>query len=1090
MMKYVAEIAGDLVLGGLMMVHERGEASTCGPIMPQGGVQALETMVYTLQYANAHPTLLPGLKIGAHILDDCDKDTYGLEQSIDFIKGKLRLNNKYIAFNNNISVVRSLAYAAPRQAMAVSEGSISNIDDGEYQCPDGTSPQIRNQVNQVISGVVGAASSVTSIQVANLLRLFKIPQRRFVRERDRPPKYVAEIAGDLVLGGLMMVHERGEASTCGPIMPQGGVQALETMVYTLQYANAHPTLLPGLKIGAHILDDCDKDTYGLEQSIDFIKGSISNIDDGEYQCPDGTSPQIRNQVNQVISGVVGAASSVTSIQVANLLRLFKIPQVSFFSTSPELSSKQRFEYFSRTIPSDEFQVKAMVEIVKRLGWTYVSIIYEESNYGIKAFEALEGLLAENNICIAVKEKLKKDSGVAKETAYDTIVQRLLSKERAKGVIVFGSDQEVAGVMRAVRRMNATGRFSWIGSDGWSARSLVSDGNEAEVEGTLSVQPQANPIRGFEEYFLNLTVDNNKRNPWFTEYWEHKFNCKFRESPLTLYNQNYERQCTGREPVSRSNTQFEAQLQFVSDAVMAFAYAFKDMHREKCGEGFRGLCNKMDPVDGTELLKYLRNVQFDGLSGDRFQFDEQGDGPARYRIIHFKQVTRGRYSWDQVGEYIGNQLRLNMSALQFRQGAPSPPSSICSLPCRDGQARKYVDSEARERCCWHCFNCSTYQVVDPGDDTECVTCRLGTLPDVTHMRCEPLPEAYLRADSSWAIGAMSFSAAGIVLTCLVIAAFIRHVDTPVVRASGRELSFVLLYGILLCYAMTFVLVLRPSDVVCGLQQFGIGFCFSVVYSALLTKTNRIARIFNAGKKSAARPHFITPASQLVICSLLILVQLIVSFAWMWTTPPAAMYYHPTPEDNLLVCKASINASYMVGFAYPILLIVVCTVYAVLTRKIPEAFNESKYIGFTMYTTCVIWLAFVPIYFSTANHVALRITTMSVSISLSASIAIACLFTPKLYIILLHPERNVRQSMMSQKYSQCSQVRTNISLSSQQRIDSGTQSDADIELDKLRVCPICSARNNGHTGSPRANLRHQIQYKPMANGPLQNVPDVQL
>lgn len=69
-------------------------------------------------------------------------------------------------------------------------------------------------------------------------------------------------------------------------------------------------------------------------------------------------------------------------------------------------------------------------------------------------------------------------------------------------------------MRAVRRRNATGVFSWIGSDGWSARGLVSNGNEPEVEGTLSVQPQANPVKGFEEYFLNLTVENNPRNPWF------------------------------------------------------------------------------------------------------------------------------------------------------------------------------------------------------------------------------------------------------------------------------------------------------------------------------------------------------------------------------------------------------------------------------------------------------------------------------------------------------------------------------------------------------------------------------------------------
>ena len=26
--------------------------------------------------------------IGAHVLDDCDTDTYGLEQAVDFIKGK------------------------------------------------------------------------------------------------------------------------------------------------------------------------------------------------------------------------------------------------------------------------------------------------------------------------------------------------------------------------------------------------------------------------------------------------------------------------------------------------------------------------------------------------------------------------------------------------------------------------------------------------------------------------------------------------------------------------------------------------------------------------------------------------------------------------------------------------------------------------------------------------------------------------------------------------------------------------------------------------------------------------------------------
>ncbi|XP_043680189.1 uncharacterized protein LOC122634865 isoform X1 [Vespula pensylvanica] len=864
-----------------------------------------------------------------------------------------------------------------------------------------TTSTIENILNKKYDSAVSKWTTVSSEEaiIANVSTKQSISVIHNSTIMDQwPVKHSAVVEGDLVLGGLMMVHEREDSITCGPVMPQGGVQALEAMLYTLDRLNQAQTV-PGVKIGAHILDDCDKDTYGLEMAVDFIKGSISNIDGAEYHCNKTT-------VRKVISGVVGAASSVTSIQVANLLRLFRIPQVSFFSTSPELSNKQRFEYFTRTIPSDHYQVKAMVDIVLKMGWSYVSIIYEESNYGIKAFEELEELLTKNDICIAVKEKLVKDSGVAEETAYDNIVLKLLTKPRAKGCIIFGSDQEVAGVMRAVRRCNATGAFSWIGSDGWSARGLVSNGNEAEVEGTLSVQPQANPVKGFEEYFLNLTVENNRRNPWFVEFWEDHFQCRYPNSSLTPYNKKYTNICNTQERLTKENTVFEDQLQFVSDAVMAFAYAFRDMHRDYCGSK-AGLCDEMKPTKGVQLLKYLRKVDFKGLSGDEFRFDKNGDGPARYNIIHFKQTEPGVYKWIRVGKYLEGVLHLNMSMVQFKLGHNQTPESVCSLPCEVGQAKKYVEGES---CCWHCFNCSQYQIRHPNDETQCKNCEQGTVPDETHSTCSEIPEEFLRLESGWAIGAMSFSSVGILVTLFVCGVFLKHNDTPVVRASGRELSYVLLTGILFCYLVTFALVLRPTDLVCSIQRFGAGFCFTVVYAALLTKTNRISRIFNAGKHSAKRPSFISPRSQLIICSGLVGVQILINGVWIVIDPAKAMHHYPTKEDNLLVCNSYIDASYMIAFAYPIMLIVVCTIYAVLTRKIPEAFNESKYIGFTMYTTCVIWLAFVPLYFGTGNHVALRITSMSVTISLSATVTIACLFTPKLYIILIRPERNVRQNIM--------------------------------------------------------------------------------
>ena len=86
-----------------------------------------------------------------------------------------------------------------------------------------------------------------------------------------PIKKEAVVEGHVILGGLMMVHEREDNMTCGPIMPQGGIQALEAMLFTLDKIN-EMKLLNNITIGAHILDDCDKDTYGLEMAVDFIRG--------------------------------------------------------------------------------------------------------------------------------------------------------------------------------------------------------------------------------------------------------------------------------------------------------------------------------------------------------------------------------------------------------------------------------------------------------------------------------------------------------------------------------------------------------------------------------------------------------------------------------------------------------------------------------------------------------------------------------------------------------------------------------------------------------------------------------------------------
>ena len=73
---------------------------------------------------------------------------------------------------------------------------------------------------------------------------------------------------------------------------------------------------------------------------------------------------------------------------------------------------------------------------------------------------------------------------------------------------------------------------------------------------------------------------------------------------------------------------------------------------------------------------------------------------------------------------------------------------------------------------------------------------------------------------------------------------------------------------------------------------------------------------------------------------------------------------SPCSALETCGVS-TFSLIMSLVYNMILIVLCTVYAFKTRKIPSNFNEAKYIGFTMYSTCIVWIAFIPIFFGT-NH----------------------------------------------------------------------------------------------------------------------------
>ncbi|PSN47267.1 Metabotropic glutamate receptor 8 [Blattella germanica] len=768
-------------------------------------------------------------------------------------------------------------------------------------------------------------------------------------------------------------------------MLEDGVQPLEAMLYTLQEINADPNLLPGIKLGMIAFDSCDSPAYGLQQSLDFVKGFIAHFNqyhEPEFACQDGSIPKFRGGGFDRVVAVVGGQSSSVTIQVAMMLRLFKVPQISYMATSPSLSDNERFPYFFRTVPSDVNQAHAMLEILREIQF----------------------------------------------------------------VVVFADKSTTQKLMDAARRYGVVNRFVWIVCDAWSAASRSSGKkDESVLEGALAVQPLSRNLVGFDDYFKTLTLDHSDMNPWFNEslmefcrrQGAHRRAALIRESGeettklpeveavTSAYDEDKEETSTSGftstlglpedcEWQEWKGYRQQRYLHFVRDAVYAIAHALHNMQEDLC-DNKPGMCKNLTHIDGDMLKEYLQKVSFQDVGGKPFRFLEGRDGPPRYSILNFQKDNSERgYHWKVVGNYSLDEegapiLNIDNNIISWR-GGEDFPTSACATPCEPHQVK--LQQQREDTCCWRCRNCGEYEY--KVDDYRCEECAMGTLPSKDHSRCIPIPEEFIDYQNPWAIAAMGVASLGIMVTVFVLVIFWTYSDTPIVKASGRELSYLLLLGTLASFCLTFVIVAHPTPFTCGLTRFFLGFCYTLCYAAIVTKTNRIARIFTNRPTSPHKTRYTSPKSQLVITAMLTSVEIVINVSWLMYEPPSVTHSFPTRESRLLICEGLDDYSYMVGLLYPFVLIGFCTAYAVKTRKCPGGFNETRHIAFTNYTAIIIWLAFVPLYLASTSN-SIRVVTLAISLSLSGLVQLGCLFFPKVYIVLFKPEKNTKEVVMSQHRS---------------------------------------------------------------------------
>ncbi|XP_032092130.1 vomeronasal type-2 receptor 26-like [Thamnophis elegans] len=829
-----------------------------------------------------------------------------------------------------------------------------------------------------------------------------------------PPYHKYHHPGDLMVGGISsQVGPVSEKLTFQvhppPVLPgeffgvPKNYQHILAFAFAVKEINENPQILPNLTLGFYIYDSYDNAQRTYQATMLLLSTAERLVPN--YLC------NFQNKVTAVIGGL----DAEISLHVATLLDIFKIPQL-IYGSPPIMNDKTPGLSFYQMVPPEELQQKGILSLLLHFNWTWIGILIMDNDQGEKFVETVISLFPKNGVCVSFIHRFPKFTvfsgfeGMLQEgvKTYDHVMSSKVNALVYNGEFLAMSFLLWFQYIPKIEEVRSKPKgIVWI------ITSQVEFGlvpfqrawDIKIIDGALFLTMHSTALPEFRSFAGKQNPFTTKGDGFIRQFWQEAFDCVF---PNVVMSDVPENICSGTEDLeSLPGALFEMDMTghsySVYNAVHAIAHAL------------HALSSSRD-TERSMFHYFLRNVAFNNTVGELVTFDQNGIVAAGFDIINLIAFQNKSFLHVKVGNVDHSAppdklLTINDELITWHSWFNQViPISVCSESCYPGSSKKVKEGEPF--CCYDCIPCPEGRVSTENDRNECSRCKDKYYPNKKHTFCIPKSISVLTYEEPLGISLACITLSFSMTTALVLGAFLSHNKTPIVVANNRDLTYTLLIALLLCFLSALLFIGQPGKFTCLLRQTTFGVVFSVAVSSILAKTITVVLAFMVTKPGSKMRKWVGKKitnSIVVSCSL---IQAGICTLWLSINPPFPdVDMTSMTEEIILQCNEGSATMFYCVLGYMGFLALVSFTTAFLARKLPDSFNEAKFITFSMLVFCSVWLSFVPAYLSSKGKYMVAVEIFSILTS-SAGL-LGCIFFPKCYIIVFRPELNKREQLMRKK-----------------------------------------------------------------------------